>query len=212
MRENLRRAAECALLGLLWTVCSLPLVTAGAAWSGVAEICRAWNRGEEPPLARTFATVLRRDFAGGLAMSVLGVAGAALLLEARIALAARLPGAQVEAVALGLAGVAALCVVALAFSRHAAGTDADAAARTTWRESVRGAAVLCVCRPWVIPVTAVALGIPALLVVVLPPVIVFIAGPAGYAVSAVHDRAAARAAASRDVTGLKGRWHADAHR
>jgi uncharacterized membrane protein YesL len=182
MRENLRRAAECALLGVIWLVCSLPLVTAGAAWSAVAEICRAWTRGEEPPLARTFVSVIRRDFPGGLGMTMLGLVAAAPLLEARITLAARLPGARPEAGALGLVGAVAICLFALAFPEHSAYPG------LSWPGSLRAAAALAASRPWIVPLTAVALGLPAFLVIVYPALIVFIAGPAGYAVSAVHAR------------------------
>jgi len=203
MRETVRRAAECALLGVLWALCSLPLVTAGAAWSAVARICHAWNRGEEPPLVRTFVSVIRRDFGGGLGMTALGLLAAAPLLEARISLTARLPGARAEAVALGLVGVTALCVVALTFPRHAA----DPA--VTWRDSLRATAALAAARPWVIPLTAVALGLPAFLVIVYPALIVFIGGPAGYAVCAVYGRAV------RARYRGKGRWagwRTNAHR
>jgi uncharacterized membrane protein YesL len=192
MRENVRRAAECALLGVIWMACSLPLVTAGAAWSAVAEICHAWNRGAEPPVVRTFLSVIRRDFRGGLGMTALGLAAACLLLEARISLAARLPGARAEAGALGLVGALALCVVALAFPQRAA-------TRAPWRESLRAVAALTTRRPWVVPLTAVALGLPAFLVIVYPPLAVFIGGLAGYAVSAVHARATQTRANARDA-------------
>jgi uncharacterized membrane protein YesL len=182
LRETGRRAAECALLGVIWTVCSLPVVTAGAAWSAVAEICHAWNRGEEPPLVRTFASVIRRDFLGGLGMTVLGLASAAPLLEARVSLAAGFPVARAEAGALVLVGAAAISVVALAFPHRAA-------VRSRWRESLRAAVALAAARPWVVPLVAVALGLPAFLVIACPALIVFIGGPAGYAVSAVHARA-----------------------
>lgn len=183
LRESGRRAAECALLGVIWTACSLPVVTAGAAWSAVAEICHAWNSGEEPPLVRTFASVIRRDFLGGLGMTALGLAAAAPLLEARLSLAARLPVARAEAGALALIGAAAISVVALAFPYRAA-------VGAGWRDSLRAAVALVVARPWVVPLVAVALGLPAFLVIVFPAFVVFIGGPAGYAVSAVHAKAA----------------------
>jgi uncharacterized membrane protein YesL len=182
LRESGRRAAECALLGVIWTVCSVPVITAGAAWSAVAEICHAWNRGEEPPLARTFASVIRRDFLGGLGMMVLGLAAAAPLLEARASLAARLPMARAESGALALVGAAAIAVLALAFPHRAAVGGG-------WRESLRGAVALAAAKPWMVPLVTVALGLPAFLVTVYPAVVVFIGGPAGYAVSAVHARA-----------------------
>src|SRR5207237_570856 len=155
-----------------------------------AEICHAWNRGEEPPLVRTFASVIRRDFRGGLGMTILSLAAAAPLLEARVSLAARLPMARAESGALALVGAAAISVVALAFPHRVA-------VGAGWRDSLRAAVALAAAKPWVVPLVVVALGLPAFLVIVYPALIVFIGGPAGYAVSAVHARAVAKGYAFR---------------
>jgi uncharacterized membrane protein YesL len=184
-RASLRRAAECALLGVVWTVFSLPVVTAGGAWSAVAEVCAAWHRDEEPPLLKTFAAVVRRDLAGGLAMLAAAVgAGVLPAIEIRVALAAGLPGARLEAVALAIVGAVAVSVLLLAFPQHVA-------TGTPWLSSLRGAVALATARPWVIAATAVGVAIPGFLVVIYPPFALLIAGPAGYAVSAVHTRARA---------------------
>jgi hypothetical protein len=50
---------------------------------------------------------------------------------------------------------------------------------------------LAAARPWVLAATAAGLAIAGLLVVIYPPLALLIAGPAGYAVSAVHTRARA---------------------
>jgi uncharacterized membrane protein YesL len=187
MRESVRRAAECALLGIVWAVFSLPLVTAGAAWSAVAEVCDAWHRAEEPPLLRTFARVVRRDLFGGFAMALLAVAAAGVpLLETRVALAARLPGARLEGGALCVIGAVALTVVLLAFPQRAATAE-------PWRSALGSVARLCAARPWAVVVTAVALAVGAVIVIAYPPLIMLIGGPIGYAVSAVRARVVAGA-------------------
>src|SRR5579875_766288 len=101
--ESLRRAAECALLGVVWFACSLPVVTAGAAWAAVAEVCDAWLRGEEPPLVRSFARAVRRELAPGFALGLLAMLLVALpYLEVKVALAERLPGGSADSGALCL--------------------------------------------------------------------------------------------------------------
>lgn len=185
MRESVRRAAECALLGVVWTVFSLPLVTAGAAWAAVAEVCACWHRAEEPPLVTTFAAVVRREFAAGTAMAIAGLAAAALpALELRVTLAARVPGARVEAAALAVVGGVALSLVLLTFPQRSATGE-------PWTRCVRTVVSLASARLWVVPLTAVAVAVAGFLVVVYPPLILMIAGPVGYAVSAVHARALA---------------------
>lgn len=187
--DSLRRAAECALLGAVWFAFSLPLVTAGAAWSAVADVCAAWARGEEPSLLRTFAARVRRDLAGGL---VLQLAAAALVvvpyLEIRIALAGHLPGARVESAALGLVGCWLLVVVLLAFPARATGL--------AWPAAVRDAARVVRTRPWVVPTAAAALMAAALLVYAVPPLAAVMAGPLGYALSATYLRATAHSRSS----------------
>jgi uncharacterized membrane protein YesL len=176
------------LLGIAWFICSLPVVTAGAAWAAVAHVCHAWSAGEEPPLARTFCRVLRRELAPGAVLGSLVCAVVALpYLEARVALAARLPGALAESAALGLLGAAGLAVLLLAFPERAS-------SGAGWRDSLRGSARLCRERPWAPAGSVIALAIGIVLVVVFPPLIVLIGGPVGFAVSAIHTRASAQAA------------------
>jgi hypothetical protein len=195
--ESVRRASECALLGIAWFVCSLPVVTAGAAWAAVAHVCHAWSAGEEPPLARTFCRAVRRELAPGVVLGLLGCASVALpYLEARTALAARLPGALPESVALGLLGAAWLAVLLLAFGERAS-------AGTGWRESLRRSARLCRERPLAPAGSVIALAIGIVLVLVFPPLIVLIAGPVGYAVSAIHARASAPASRQQSSPGRR---------
>jgi uncharacterized membrane protein YesL len=181
-RESVRRGSECALLGVLWFGCSIPLVTAGAAWSAVAEICRAWSLDEEPPLLPTFLRAVRRELLPGLAMSVVLLLVTVLpYVEGKVALGGHLPAAWAESIGLGLLAAACLGVLLLAFPAHAAD-------RCGWLAAVRDAARLAARRPWV-PLTAlIAVVVGILLVEVFPPLIVLMAGPVGYAVSAAYAR------------------------
>lgn len=179
-RESVRRASECALLGVLCFVCSIPLVTVGAAWAAVADICHSWSRDEEPPLVPTFLRAVRREFVPGLALSALLLVVVALpYLEIRIVAAAHLPGAWVESIGLGVVAAGCLGVLLLAFPTHAE-------ERSSWAAAVRTAAQLAVRGPWVALVALTAVGVGAVLVDVFPPLVVLIGGPIGYAVSAVH--------------------------
>jgi uncharacterized membrane protein YesL len=183
--ESLRRAAECALLGVVWFACSLPVVTAGAAWAAVAEVCDAWLRGEEPPLVRSFARAVRRELAPGFALGLLAMLLVALpYLEVKVALAERLPGGSADSGALCLLAAAALTVFLLAF-------PVRAATRAPWPKAFRQSAGLCRNHPWAAVLAAAAVGAGVIMVLAFPPLIVLIAGPVGYALTVVHARAAA---------------------
>jgi hypothetical protein len=161
---------------------SLPVVTAGAAWLAVARVCTAWSREEEPPLLRTFASTVRHRFWSGLGLVSAAAAIAALpLLEGRIAIAADLPGARVEVVVLTILAVGGLGVVLLSVPAAAGGLRAVAALRS---------AVLVVRRaPWAAPAAVAAVAAGALIVYLLPVLAVVMAGPVGFAITAVWVRA-----------------------
>jgi len=192
-RESLRRASECMLLGVLWLVFSLPVVTSGAAWLAVARVCTAWTRDEEPPLLRTFLHTVRHRLLTGLALQAVA-AGAAVLpyLELRIALAAQVPGARLEAALLGVLAAFALSVALLSVPAAAAhGLAAPAAL---------GEALALVRRVPLAAAAALAAPATAAAVVYLMPVLaVVMAGPAGSAVCAVWAWAGSRAVAQETL-------------
>ncbi len=182
-RELVRRAADCAAVGLLWTLFSLPVVTAGAAWLAASQIFTGWARDDEPPLVRTFVTAVRGEVRVGLALagSVFGAIAVAYL-DARFAVAAHVPAARLETLA-----VIALAAVAVALLLLAAAHRARYA--TEWRVSLRAAGDLARAQPWSVPVVVLALITAAALVLVVPAFILFIAGPAAFAVSVTFTRA-----------------------
>lgn len=181
--EHIRRGAECAGVGLVWALFSLPVVTAGAAWIAAATIFAAWARREEPPVFATFARVVPRQLGAGLAGELTAaVIIAVVSLDVRFALAARVPGAWPEAALLAVLGAAALAIVLLA-----AHTRADSGG--TAGECIRAALTLCTALPWVLPLLVTAVGVAAVLIALVPAFALVLAGPVSFAVCAVATRA-----------------------
>jgi uncharacterized membrane protein YesL len=177
-------AAECALLGICWLVCALPVVTAGAATSAAADVVCGWADQREPPLLRTFATALRRQTTPLLLPQLaFAAAAAALILEIRVALAG-LPAGQL--VAAGLATLAAILAAsfALMFPVHAMHGG-------SWWASWRRAAAALRTRPLLLPGVALAVAVPAILAWIFPPLALIAAGPAAFAITAAYLRAGA---------------------
>jgi Protein of unknown function, DUF624 len=182
-RETAGRAAECALLGALWLLFSLPLITAGAAWLAVCEVCDDWSRGVEPPLLRTFVGSVRHRLVQGLALELLAISVVLLpVLELRIAVIAGLPGVALEATMLGLLAAGGVALVLLACCETATGGVGPGAA-------LRAAARLWLAVPWagagVLLVVLVGLG----LVWLMPVLGVIMGGPVGFAVMVIWLRA-----------------------
>lgn len=67
------------LLNILTVVCCLPVVTAGASLTALADTCRRMSAGDESPVWRLFGTSLRANFAASTAAwAVVGPVGALL--------------------------------------------------------------------------------------------------------------------------------------
>lgn len=184
--ESGRRAAECAAAGLLWTAFSIPIFTAGAAWIAAATIFDAWSRDEEPPLVSTFVTALRTQLRAGLAAQAAVAAVAAVAyFDVRIAGAAHVPGARIETIAVGMIAAGVIGIIQLAAAQRAhAGTGVLASGRAAL--AIAGAA------PWALPLLTVATAVCAAVVALIPALMLVMAGPLAYAVSAVYSRAAGR--------------------
>jgi uncharacterized membrane protein YesL len=191
-RATVQRAADCAAVGVLFFVFSLPIATAGAAWAACAEIFAAWVRDDEPPLCRTFLRVLRRDLLSGF-LALLAVMSIVAIgyFDVRLALAERIPGFGVEAAAVCVVGAVCLAIMLIAFAHRAVTSQ-------TWTESVRAAIRLSRRRPWAPTIVVAAVAVAASLVAAVPAFVVLIAGPTSFAVAVVHARACGE-------TGLSGR-------
>lgn len=180
--ESLRRASECAVLGALWFVFAVPLVTAGAAWCAAAEICNEWAAGKEPPLFRTFAAATRRNLGRGVLLAtVLAVAAAVPYFEERVAAVSRIPGAGAERVGLSVVSMCCIALVLLAVGGQASGSR-------PWYGMLAEVAGRAWSRPWVVPTAVLAVGAGVVLIYAIPPLLVFMAGPMGYALSALSQR------------------------
>jgi hypothetical protein len=240
-RERMRRASECALLGVLWLVFSLPVVTSGAAWLAVARVCTAWADDVEPPLLRTFVDTIRRRWLTGLALQAVAIGVAAVpYLDLRFALAAHLPGARLEAAALAVLAVFGLGSALLAVPAAGAGAGPSSTAGAGAGPSstagagagpsgtagagagpsgtagagagpsgtagagagpggtagelgavraLRAAVLATRAAPWAAPAAVGALAGGAAIVYLLPVLAVVMAGPVGFAVSAIWVRA-----------------------
>jgi hypothetical protein len=178
-RDTIRNAADFALLGVLTTVASLPLVTAGAAVATASAAVHDWSETQTFPGAPTCWRRFRRGLLPGLGAVLVAAAGVWLLALDLAALhAGRVPGgtplyaATAVLAAIGV-GVAALTVV-----------HVGRRGGTGWVASVRAVVGSIGRRPWaVLAATAVVALTAAVGVMVLP---VLIPVLVGYALLALH--------------------------
>ncbi len=105
--RGLSRLADLVLAGLLWTVASLPLLTAPAATTALCAVADGWARGESPPVLATFWGAFRRRPWRGLAVGGALAAGAVVVVV-DVAFAAGAEGAPLRAAVLVTATVPAL--------------------------------------------------------------------------------------------------------
>ncbi|MEV4719398.1 hypothetical protein AB0J94_19575 [Micromonospora noduli] len=178
-RDVARDAADLALLGILLTLAAVPLLTAAAAAGTASAAVHDWTRTGSWPSARTTVRRFGRAVLPGVPVSLLALAGAALLVADLAALATgRVPGGTAALlvtalIAAGLAGYAGLVVV-----------EVGGNGGGQWRASARSAARACLDAPtrWAALTGVVALA--GLLTVLVTPVAVPIL--AGYTVAALH--------------------------
>ncbi|MFI6063845.1 hypothetical protein ACIA47_01065 [Micromonospora sp. NPDC051227] len=184
-RDAARDAADLALLGILLTLAAAPLLTAAAAAGTASAAVHDWTRTGSWPSARTTVRRFGRSVLPGVPVSLLALAGAALLAADLAALATgRVPGGPVALlvtalIAASLAGYAGLVVV-----------EVGGNGGGRWRASARSAARACLDAPtrWAALTGVVALA--GLLTVLVTPVAVPIL--AGYTVAALHAVAVRR--------------------
>ncbi|WP_030898045.1 hypothetical protein [Streptomyces sp. NRRL F-5126] len=207
--EQVRTAAETMAVGVLFAVFSLPLVTAGAAWCAGAEIFASWHAKREPALLRTFTRAVGRNLAAGfVAECAVLVPLAAAWFEVHVVVRSRMPGYQVEAVALALLGAAAAGFVLLTAACRAEDAVADrrashggtpGGAPASWGAAVRRAADLTRTAPSALVLVVTGCAFCVVLVALIPAFAAFMAGPLAFAVSAVVARG------TRGRTGLHDR-------
>lgn len=180
--EQVRTAAETMAVGVLFLLFSLPVVTIGASWCAAAEVVAGWHRKRELPLLRTFAAVVRRDLAAGLAVEGVLLAVAALTwFEVHVVLGARMPGYALEAAALAVLGGLLAGFVLLTVACRAGAVE-------SWRGAVRTAADQSRAMPSTLPLVVTAMAFTAALIAIVPAFAGFMAGPLAFAVSVVVAR------------------------
>ncbi|TWD84516.1 putative membrane protein YesL [Kribbella amoyensis] len=67
------RFTRVVALNVLWLVACVPLVTVGPATAAVFGVVRDWNRGLEPPLARSFLRYFRENFRQAFLLQLMGL-------------------------------------------------------------------------------------------------------------------------------------------
>lgn len=189
-RDVVRDAADLALLGILLTLASVPLLTAAAAAGTASAAVHDWVRTGSWPSARTTVRRFGGSVLPGVPVSLLALGVAGLLAADLAALATgRVPGGPVALlvtvlVAAGLAGYAGLVVV-----------EVGGNGGGRWRTATRSAARACLDAPtrWAALTGVTALA--GLLTVLVTPVAVPIL--AGYTVAALHAVAGRPSLATR---------------
>ena len=74
----LRILGDTMVLNILWLLCSLPVVTLGAATSALCAVSLKLARGEPVATVRTFFTAFRRGAGQSILLGLLGLAGLAV--------------------------------------------------------------------------------------------------------------------------------------
>ena len=192
-RDSLRLAADLALLGIVVTLLSLPLVTAGAAVAtGSHAIHHLTTRGRWPSLADCWASFRARLAPGLVAGPAVAVAVVLIVLDVAGLRRGAVPGG-------GPALVAVLTAAALA-----AGYVGLVAVLAGGRErgAARAALTLAFGRPLAVVAAAAVLAVATLLAMFVHPALVPVL--AGYAIFALHA-VTRRSLAPNVVAGPAGR-------
>jgi hypothetical protein len=180
-KEQLRRVAELALLGIVAVLASLPVLTVGAVVATLSTVVGHWADHDDLPSYREIGAEFGRRLLPGVPVSAAGVLAALLVAQQVEWLrSGTVPGGG--AVTAGfLAAVACLVAVVLLAVPRLAGDG-------TWRAALAGG--------WTdllrVPVAGVAAlavtGIAALLAVLLPGVVLVLPALLVLALHAVHRR------------------------
>lgn len=174
--------ADVAVLSVLWIVCSLPVVTAGAATLALYAVACKIAAGQEYRAVHDFFRALRRDFRQATAVWLpMLAAGAALVFD--LFLAGRLPAPWGGLLTM-------LCVAGGLVWIAAAGWGFALLARFAYargRDAMKNGLVLAVCHPLATLAIAVLALFPAALGLLLPDVFFYLlpvfvlCGPGGCA-------------------------------
>jgi hypothetical protein len=183
-RETFTLAADLALVSVLVTLGTLPLVTAGGTVATASYAVDHWCEHRSWPTAAELAHAFRRALWPGLPAFAVGlVVAAALVLDLAGLASGAVPGgppllALTAVLAAAVAGLAAVVVVEVG-RRSAVG----------WRAAVRSAVPAAGANWWLVPALVGAVALPALLAWLVPVLVPLLAGYVLFALHVVARRA-----------------------
>jgi hypothetical protein len=181
-KEQLRRIAELALLGIVAVLLSVPVVTVGAVVAALSTAVGHWADHDELPSWSAMGAELVRRLVPGVVVSLVAVLAVQLAVQQVIWLRSGVvPGGTVALTALGVALGCVLAVVLLAVPRLADGSS--------WRVALAGGWTALLAAPAAGAAVVAVTGIAALLAVLLPGVVLVMPALLVLALHAVHRRA-----------------------
>jgi hypothetical protein len=180
-KEQLRRIAELALLGIVAVLLSLPVLTLGAVVATLSTAVGHWVEHDDLPSWSSMGRELGRRLLPGVPVSVAGVLAALVVVQQVAWLRSGVvPGGGVALAAFGVAVACLVAVVLLAVPRLADGSGWRAALAGGWTALLRAPAAG-------IAMLAVT-GIAVLLAVLLPGVVLVLPALLVLGLHALHRR------------------------
>ena len=162
-REQLRDAADIALIGFAVIILALPVVTAPAALAAGSAAVDHWLTHNRLPTARTMGAWLARALLPSwIALVAVGVVGGVLAADVWAIRSGRVPGGAVVGVLTAGAAVALIGAVSVL------GVVIGRTRCRTWRRAVRVTIGLAAARPVVVPAAAGTTLIATLLAWLMP--------------------------------------------
>jgi hypothetical protein len=180
-KEQLRRIAELALLGIVAVLACLPVVTLGAVVATLSTAVGHWADHDDLPPWSAMASELGRRLLPGAVVSLAGVLAGLVVVQQFLWLRSGVvPGGGIATAALGVAVACLLAVVLLAVPRLADGT--------TWRAALAGAWSALLQVPAAGAAALAVTGIAVLLAMLLPGVFLVLPALLVLALHALHRR------------------------
>ncbi len=185
--ETLGNASALALLGIVATIASLPVLTAGAAiGSASAAVHDFCENGSMPPV-RTTARRFTQALLPGLPATMVALAAALLLtLDVRALVAGQVPGGSAVLLATAVVGIALLGAAGLTV------VEAGRRGGRGWLASARAAVLRGSSRPGPVLAMGLAVAMAVLLAAVIPVTTPILVGFALFALHAIARRSPSR--------------------
>ncbi len=183
LTRPLEAAFTVAVAGLLWMLAGVPIVTLGPATAALCSVMVAWDEDGPPPVWSTFWSGFRRHFRQALLVGVLAAVAAALL-SVDLMYGLRAEDAPLRAAVLVVAIFGILAVGGTLLFAY----PGMVAHPGPWRRVVRNSALFAAAYPLSTLAGLAVLGAMAVGVMVVPALLPFAAGLAGWAVTRLTQR------------------------